>query len=277
MDGENIATIRVTEHVDNSHVRGQILFLSDQEDGKILRAKSFLDSDKVESTIVRERTCVSLQTGAERIEVLLSSRIDEHPPGFRRLELRNASPINKATLLALKSLVTLFVAKSALHRIGRTVASSVALDTTGVAGSGELALDTRVGTVSLVVTDFAAVVALASETATGGLVWTLASEVTGLSAAVQCQFQHHKIQEKENLHATGAISSASARSIASFTIARSIAFVASRSSPRVASVASVGSRSPRITACIVSELRSFGNGEAVHLLSGSAFHDIAVT
>jgi hypothetical protein len=170
--------------------------------------------------------------------------------------------------------VTLFVAKPALHRIGRTVASSVALDTTGVAGSGELALDTRVGTVSLVVTDFAAVVAFASETATSRLVWTFASEVAGLSAAVQCQFQHHKIQRKEYLHATGVISSASARSIASFTIARSVAFVASRSSP---SVASVGSRSPCTTACMVSELRSFGNGEAFHLLSGSAFHDIAVT
>jgi hypothetical protein len=162
LDGENILAIRVAEHVDNSHIRGYFLFLGDQEDRKTICAKSFLDSDKVEITRIHERTCVSLQTVAERIEIFRPSRIDELPPGFPRFELRDTSPINKTTLLAIKSLVALFVAKPTLHGIGRTVASSVALNTTGVAGSGELALDTRVGTVSLVVTDFATVVALAS-------------------------------------------------------------------------------------------------------------------
>lgn len=79
--------------------------------------------------------------------------------------------------------MTLLVAQLALRRVGGAAACSVSLDPAGVACAGELAFDSRVGAVSLVVTDFAAVVALASETAARRVVGAFAGEVTGLVAA----------------------------------------------------------------------------------------------
>jgi len=57
-----------------------------------------------------------------------------------------------------------------------------------LAGAIERALDTLVGTIRLVVTDLAAVEALASEAASTALrlVRAVASEVTGLLAAIKC-------------------------------------------------------------------------------------------
>jgi hypothetical protein len=70
-----------------------------------------------------------------------------------------------------------------LARRGGAVASRMALKTAEIAGACERALDTRIGAVRLVVTDLAAVVALASEAATLRSGGTLAGEMAGLIAA----------------------------------------------------------------------------------------------
>jgi hypothetical protein len=70
-----------------------------------------------------------------------------------------------------------------LARRGGAVASRMALKTAEIAGACERALDTRIGAVRLVVTDLAAVVALASEAATLRSGGTLAREMAGLIAA----------------------------------------------------------------------------------------------
>jgi hypothetical protein len=60
----------------------------------------------------------------------------------------------------------------------------MAVDATRVTSTSELALNSLVGTVRLVVADLTAVVALSSHAAALGLVWAIASEVTGLSATI---------------------------------------------------------------------------------------------
>jgi hypothetical protein len=80
--------------------------------------------------------------------------------------------------------VTLLIAELALLGVGRTATSRVALDTAGIASTGEGTLDALIGAISLVVTDLTAVEALASQTTAPGLVGTLASKVASLVAAV---------------------------------------------------------------------------------------------
>jgi hypothetical protein len=60
----------------------------------------------------------------------------------------------------------------------------MAVNTAGVTSAGELALDSLVGTVRLVVANLTAVVALSSYAAALGLVWAIPSEVAGLSATM---------------------------------------------------------------------------------------------
>ena len=60
----------------------------------------------------------------------------------------------------------------------------MAFNAAGVAGAGELTLDARVGAVGLVVTNFTAVEAFASEAAASGLVGAFAGEVPSLATSV---------------------------------------------------------------------------------------------
>lgn len=183
LDGENELTFRVADHVHNSHVDGDVLLEGDEKDGKLIFAKSGLDIR--EGEIVYDGAGVSLEAGTEAVQIFLLGCIDELGPGLLSLELRNTGPVDNATLLTLKSLVAFLVAKLALHGVGWAAACSMSLDTAGVAGTSELALDARIGAISLVVTDLAAVVAFASEAASGWCVGAFASEMTFLAAAAK--------------------------------------------------------------------------------------------
>jgi hypothetical protein len=81
--------------------------------------------------------------------------------------------------------VTLLVAEPALLGVGWADTSRVTLNTARVARASEGALNTLVSTISLVVTNLTAVVALASHTATRRSVGAFASEVASLVAAAE--------------------------------------------------------------------------------------------
>lgn len=183
LDSENKLTFWVADHVDNGHIDSDILLEGDEKDGKLILAKGGLDIG--EGKVVDDSAGVSLEAGAEAVQILLLGCIDEFGPSLLSLELRDTSPVYKATLFTLESLVALLVAKLALYRIGWAAACSMSLDTAGVAGTGELALDTRVGAVGLVVTNLATVVAFTSEAAARWCIGAFASEVTVLAAAAK--------------------------------------------------------------------------------------------
>lgn len=180
LSGKNKLTFWIADHVDNGHIDGNVLLEGDKKDGKTILAKSGLDIG--EGEVVDNCSSISLETGTEAVQIPLLGCINKLGPSLFSLELRDTGPVDKATLLTLESLVPFLVTELASHRIGGAVASGVAIYTTSVAGTGEFALNARVGAVGLVVTNFAAVEALASEAASGGLVGALSSEVTGLVA-----------------------------------------------------------------------------------------------
>lgn len=156
---------------------------SDEVDRKSILPKGRLDVGKRE--VIDDGAGVSLEAGAEAVQILLLGRIDEPSPGFLSLELRDTSPVDSATLLTLKSLVAFLIAKLALRGVGWAVACSMSVDTAGVAGTGELALDARIGAVGLVVSNLATVEALPSEAAARWCVGAFASEVAFCTAAAK--------------------------------------------------------------------------------------------
>lgn len=87
------------------------------------------------------------------VDVLLLVRLLNGGPGFAVGQLLDAELVEHsmgAIDIALGRLVTLALAELAdLRAAVRTVGSAMALDTTGVACAGELALDARVGAISL--------------------------------------------------------------------------------------------------------------------------------
>lgn len=103
-------------------------------------------------------------------------------PSLPSLELRDARPVDEATLLTLSCLVALLVAEFAFDRW--TIARRVSFDAAFPTGACELALDSGVGTVSLVVTDLSTVEALSCKTATSRLVGTVTGIVAILVTAV---------------------------------------------------------------------------------------------
>lgn len=181
LDSENELTLWVTDHVDNGHVDGDVLLESDEIYGNAISTKSGLNIR--EGKLVDESAGVSLEAGTEAVQILLIACLDDFGPGLISFELRNTGPVDKTALFTLESLVALLVTKLALHGIGRAAACSMSLNAACVARAGEFALDTRVGTIRLVVTNISAVEAFASQTASGWCVGALASEVAFLATA----------------------------------------------------------------------------------------------
>lgn len=157
--------VGITDEVDDGHIGGDLLLLSDEEDSKSIFAKSFLDGGKAE--VIHGSASVCLQADTEDIEVFGFGSVDEGNPGRLSIHLGDARPVDNATRLAVDSTMTLLVAE--------------------FAGAIERTLDTLIGTVRLVVTDLAAVEALASEAASTALrlLRAVAGEVTGLLAAIK--------------------------------------------------------------------------------------------
>jgi hypothetical protein len=184
LNGEDILALRVADKVDNDHLRGDLLLLGDQVDWQFIFTKSCLNSGQVE--LVDSGPGVSAKADAESIEVFVLCSIDQSSPRLHVGHLGDTSPVDHTTLFAFKGLVTWLVAKLALHGIGGAATSSMTFFTASIAGSGEWALDTRVGTIGLVVADFTAVEALASQTATAfGFLGAVTSEMACLCAAVK--------------------------------------------------------------------------------------------
>jgi hypothetical protein len=165
LDGENVLTIRIADEVNDCHVRGDLLLLGDKKNTEIVLAKGFLNGRKIE--LVDSSASVGAKADTECVEILLLGSVDEGRPSRLGVHLRNASPVDDATGLAVDSAVALFLAE--------------------LAGAVERTLDALVGAISLVVTDLTAVVALAVHTAAAlGLVRAIASEVAGLLADTAC-------------------------------------------------------------------------------------------
>jgi hypothetical protein len=179
LEGENPLAFRVADRVDDGHVRSNGLLLSHQVDGRVVLTESLLDGGQVE--LGGDGTGVCSETETESIEIFGVRCIDESLPGLFGSELRNAIPVDHATLIAVEGLVAGLVAQLALH--GRAITGGMAIDTARVAGTSKGTLDPGVSAVSFVVADLAAVVAFASQAATGGLLRTVPSEVTGLAAS----------------------------------------------------------------------------------------------
>jgi hypothetical protein len=182
LNGEDVLATGIADEVNDSHVGSNFLLLGDEINTKTVLTESLFDGGKVE--IFHDSAGVSLEGDTESVEVLVLGGIDEGSPGGTSLHLRNTGPVDDTTRLALESFVAFLVAEPALHRVGRAVTSSMAVDATRVTSTSELALNSLVGTVRLVVADLTAVVALSSHAAALGLVWAIASEVTGLSATI---------------------------------------------------------------------------------------------
>jgi len=182
LDRKNVLALSITDEVDNGHVGGDILLLGDDMHTEIIVTQSTLDGGEIE--VILESTSVGTKTDAERIEVLDLGGVDEGSPGISSVHLRHTSPVNHTTLVAVESLVARLIAEPALHRVRRASTGGVTLFAAGVAGSAEGTLNTLIGAVCLVVTDLAAVEALASETAALGLVGALPGEVASLAASV---------------------------------------------------------------------------------------------
>jgi hypothetical protein len=179
LEGENPLALRVADRVDDSHVGSNGLLLSHQVDGGVVLTESLFDGGQVE--LSGDGTGVCSKTETESIEVFGVRCIDESLPGLLGSELRNAIPVDHATLIAVKGPVTGLVAQLALH--GRAITSGMAIDTARVAGTSKGTLDSGVSAISFVVADLTAVVAFASQAATGGLFRTVPSEVAGLTAS----------------------------------------------------------------------------------------------
>lgn len=183
LDGEHELALRVADHVNDRHVEGDLLLLGNQEYRKSIVTERSLDIGEAE--VVHDGASIGLEAGAESVKILLLGCVDELRPSLLSFNFRNTSPVDKATLLTLQSFMTVPATKLALHRVGRAASGLVAFDTARIAGTSEFAFDACVGAVGLVVSNFAAVVALASEVASSGLVGALTSEVASLVAAVR--------------------------------------------------------------------------------------------
>jgi hypothetical protein len=179
LEGENPLAFRVADRVDDGHVGSNGLLLSHQVDGRVVLTESLFDGGQVE--LSGDGTGVCSKTETESIEVFGVRCIDESLPGFLGSELRDAIPVDHTTLIAVEGLVAGLVAQLALH--GRAITSGMAIDTARVAGTSKGTLDPGVSAVCFVVADLAAVVAFASQAATGGLLRTVPSEVAGLAAS----------------------------------------------------------------------------------------------
>lgn len=183
LDGEHVLALRVADEVDDDHLRRDFLLLGNQVDGKLVLTKGCLDSGQVE--LVDGGTSVSAEADAEGVEVLLVRGVDQSSPSLLGCQLGDTSPVDDTTLGAFEGPMTWLVAKPALLGISGAATSSMAFFAASVAGTGKRALDTRVGAVSLVVTDFTAVEALSGQAAAFGLIRAVASEMACLSATVK--------------------------------------------------------------------------------------------
>jgi hypothetical protein len=183
LDRENILAVGIANKIDDGKALIDLLPLCNQIHTEALFAQALFDSGQAE--LVSNSASVGTQADAEGIEVFLLGGIDKSSPGSLSLHLRYTSPIDDALLLAVHGNMALLVAQLALLRIGRAVASGMTLNTAAVADAREGVLDTRVGTVGLVVAYLTTVVAFASEAAALGLVRTLAGEVASLVAAAK--------------------------------------------------------------------------------------------
>jgi hypothetical protein len=179
LESENPLAFRVADRVDDGHVGSNGLLLSHQVDWGVVLTESLLDGGQVE--LSGDGTGVCSKTETESIEIFGVRCIDESLPGFLGSELRDTIPVDHAALSAVEGLVAGLVAQLALH--GRAVTSGMTIDTARVAGTSKGTLDSGVSAVSLVVADLTAVVAFASQAATGGLLRTFPSEVSGLAAS----------------------------------------------------------------------------------------------
>jgi hypothetical protein len=161
LDGQDVLAVRVANQVDDGHVGGDLLLLGNEEDTETILAESLFDGGKTE--LFPGSAGVGTEANTESVEVLLLGGIDESSPGGLRVHLRDASPVDHATSLAVDSAVALLVAE--------------------LAGAIEGTLEAHVGAINLVVTDLIAVEALAGDTAAApGLVGAVTGEVAGLLA-----------------------------------------------------------------------------------------------
>jgi len=179
LDGKDVLALWVANQVDNGHVDSHLLLLRDQIDRQLICAESGFHVRQAE--VVDDGACICLEAGAERVEVPLRCGVYEMSPSLSSLELRNARPVDDATLLTLSCLVALLITEFALDCW--TMARRVAFDAAFPTGARELALDSGIGTVSLVVTDLSTVEALSREAATSRLVGTVTGMVASLVTA----------------------------------------------------------------------------------------------
>jgi hypothetical protein len=159
LEGKYKLTVWVADKIDDGHVGCNLLLFSDEVNWKLLLSQGSLDIRKVESVLDSTSVCPKADT--ERVEVFLACCVDELDPCLLTSQLRDSVPVDGAALCAVQGLVAFLVTELAF--LGRTVSSSVAINSARVAGTSEGTLDLSIRTVGLVVPNLTAVVAFSGE------------------------------------------------------------------------------------------------------------------